>query len=78
MSPAQLAEWAEYESVEPFGFPGEDARLGILASAVARGAGADMKPTDFMLDPPEPPLPTPEEFAKQLAQMLGAVPVPRE
>lgn len=37
--------------MEPWGFPAEDMRLGVLASTMARAMGAEVAPKDFMLGP---------------------------
>ena len=37
--------------MEPWGFPAEDMRLGVLASTMARAMGANVVPRDFMLGP---------------------------
>ncbi len=60
LTPEQFAEWAEFNSIEPLGpsagFEVEDARTALLASVIARAAGADVKPEDFSMNAP-PPVP---------------------
>lgn len=54
LSAEQWEEWCEYASIEPWGFPADDLRTGILGATVARGAGAkDAEPKHFMLRNPE-------------------------
>lgn len=47
----QVAEWAEYHQLEPWGEERADLRCGIQASVTAnvwRGKGRAAKPSDFM------------------------------
>ena len=47
----ELAEWWEYNKLEPFGEERGDLRNGILCSLIAAAHGAkDSKPIDFMPD----------------------------
>lgn len=72
LTPEQLGEWAEYFNEEPWGFPAEDLRLGILASTTARAAGAkDVAPRDFMLRPPPEPEEEPADPVQLLKRVLG-------
>jgi len=57
--------------MEPWGFEAEDLRLGILASTVARAAGARVKPRDFMLRPPDDDAVEPEDQVAALDQLFG-------
>lgn len=57
LSARQLAEWQQYYSLEPFGFPAESWRSGIVASVIAnanrkKGRKA-FQPSDFMPREPE-------------------------
>lgn len=47
----QLADWAEYYSVEPWGFEAHDSWNGILATLIARSMGGSKTavPKDFSL-----------------------------
>lgn len=66
LSPEQLSEWADYFNEEPFGFPAEDLRAGILAATVARCAGASgAQARDFMLRPPDEEPADPLELVRQ-------------
>jgi hypothetical protein len=38
--------------VEPFGFPAEDMRGGIIGATIAATVGASTEPKQFMLRPP--------------------------
>lgn len=68
----ELGEWAEYFNEEPFGFPAEDLRAGILAATIARSAGAkDVAPRDFMLRPPTEEDEEPADPVALLKQVLG-------
>lgn len=57
MSESELALWAEFYQVEPWGEARADLRSGIIASTVANGyARKGTKPSDFMpfLQKPKP------------------------
>jgi hypothetical protein len=75
----QFQEWMEYAQAEPFGFPGEDARHGILCATVAAPyakPGSAPAPRDFMLQgsgTEEGSEPTPEETEAALESLLGPV-----
>lgn len=73
----QLYDWEEYERIEPFGFPAEDARMGIQAAATFWAQGAkDVRPEDFSMSGLEPQESSPDLFAEKLKAALGAVEVP--
>lgn len=81
MTARQLNEWDEYDQLEPFGFPSEDARTGILSATVLWSQGAkDVKPSDFSIagDARVEEEVDAKKFAKALAAQLGAVEVPPE
>lgn len=55
MTSAELAEWLAFATIEPFGGPTEDIRLGTLCSATTAPWGGKMKPDEwFQWCPPEP------------------------
>lgn len=45
----QLADWIDYSSREPFGFPIEDLRGAMQMAITANAAGAELETADFQL-----------------------------
>ncbi len=70
LSPAQFAEWCEYASIEPFGFPVDDSHFGRLCSVVVAAAGASLPPSDFMIRPPPDPDAGKSELMKQVEKLF--------
>jgi hypothetical protein len=68
----QLAEWAEYYAVEPWGFELTDLQQARLMALVAQVAGAkEVTYRDFLLDRPEEAEPE-EPTLEQLKALLWA------
>jgi hypothetical protein len=67
--------WKEYYELEPWGFPAEDLRGGMLAAVIARSMGAtDIAPRTFMLRPPPEPEPEdvdPDDQVRWLKSVMG-------
>lgn len=76
MSPELLQEWQDFYELEPWGFPEADLRGAVLASTVARAAGADVTPKDFSLSIERAP--TPESEFAELARVFGPGPAEEE
>lgn len=70
MSADEFASWAEYNSLEPIGFPADDAMHGILSYIVAASKGAKgIDHKTFMLRPPEDQ-PDEERLAEDLKKFF--------
>lgn len=59
----------DYYALEPWGFPAEDTRMGMLTASVLRAAGAKVKASDFMLAQAEPEKPV--SVVDRLKAVLG-------
>jgi hypothetical protein len=70
----QWAEWLEFYALEPWGFPVNDMRHGMLCAAVLAPhmkKGDTAEPRNFMLRPPPEREPTPGETEAHLDALFG-------
>lgn len=72
---SEFVQWMLFDAVEPFGAQRDNLHAGIVASAALAPYSKRQppNPTDFMLEPPRPPM-TPDEMKRkaiQITRLLG-------